>query len=64
MIIHQINLCLVNKYDGNQFDTDLMSGFEQLEFAWYPNVSGPSARNNFANTRRSLGLTLVIHTMP
>ena len=47
MIIHQINFCPVNKYNGNQFNTDLMSGFEQLESAWYRKVSGPSAICNF-----------------
>ena len=47
MIIHQINFCPVNKYNGNQFNTDLMSGFEQLESAWYRKVSGPSAIGNF-----------------
>ena len=47
MIIHQINFCPVNKYDGNQFNTDLMSGFEQLESAQYRKVSGPSAICNF-----------------
>ena len=47
MIIHQINFCPVNKYDGNQFNTDLMSGFEQLESAWYRKVSGPSVICNF-----------------